>query len=185
MGRVLIFMPYVMPLDIFQMGVTALTFLVSTMAQINATFNKKENKTYMPDNSFIYPFTGVTDSRGYNIIVSGDSLKKLTPTQTILHYTEYCTSASLLFIAVSILFMPDPLSWTVAVSFVSILLCNLTGIGAHYCKLDQQHYPYSVVRSRLVQAGKPLQVVHVPLVVGAAAGSYNFNLYLVELSLVH
>lgn len=136
---VLIFMPYVMPLDIFQLGVTALTFLVSSMAQINATFNKKENRPQVADNSFLYPFTGVTDSRGYNIIVSGDSLKKLTPTQTILHYTEYCTSASLLFIAVSILFMPDPLSWTVAVCFVSILLCNLTGIGAHYCKLDQHN----------------------------------------------
>jgi len=63
--------------------------------------------------------------------------KVLTHTQTVLHYTEYCTSASLLFLAVLMLYMPDPLSWTVITSFVSILLCNLTGIGAHYCKLDQ------------------------------------------------
>lgn len=136
---VIIFMPYTMPLDIFQLGVTALTFLVSSMAQINATFKKKEYRAQNSHDPFFFPFTGVTDSRGYNVIVSNDSLQKLTPTQTILHYTEYCTSASLLFIAVSVLFMPDPLSWNVAVAFVSILLCNLTGIGAHYCKLDQHN----------------------------------------------
>lgn len=54
----------------------------------------------------------------------------------VLHYTEYCTSASLLFLGVLILYIPSPQSWTVIIGFTGILLCNLTGVAAHLCKID-------------------------------------------------
>ena len=54
----------------------------------------------------------------------------------VMHYTEYCTSASLLFVGVLILYIPDPPSWAVVIGFTGILLCNLTGVAAHLCKLD-------------------------------------------------
>ena len=54
----------------------------------------------------------------------------------VMHYTEYCTSASLLFVGVLILYIPNPQSWTVIIGFTGILLCNLTGVAAHLCKLD-------------------------------------------------
>ena len=54
----------------------------------------------------------------------------------VMHYTEYCTSASLLFVGVLILYIPDPPSWAVIIGFTGILLCNLTGVAAHLCKLD-------------------------------------------------
>jgi hypothetical protein len=54
----------------------------------------------------------------------------------VMHYTEYCTSASLLFVAVMVLFIPEPLSWASIVGFTGILLCNLTGVCAHLCRLD-------------------------------------------------
>ena len=57
--------------------------------------------------------------------------------QVVMHYTEYCTSASLLFVAVLILYIPDPPSWAVIVGFTGILLCNLSGVAAHMCKVDQ------------------------------------------------
>jgi hypothetical protein len=58
-----------------------------------------------------------------------------------MHYTEYCTSASLLFIAVLILFVTDPLSWVPLFGFIGILICNIAGIGAHNCKTDQGTSP--------------------------------------------
>jgi hypothetical protein len=54
----------------------------------------------------------------------------------VLHYTEYCTSASLLFVGVLILYIPEPQSWAVIIGFTGILLCNLTGVAAHLCKID-------------------------------------------------
>lgn len=54
----------------------------------------------------------------------------------VMHYTEYCTSASLLFVGVLILYVPNPQSWAVIIGFTGILLCNLTGVAAHLCKLD-------------------------------------------------
>jgi hypothetical protein len=55
----------------------------------------------------------------------------------VMHYTEYCTSASLLFVGVLILYVPNPQSWAVIIGFTGILLCNLTGVAAHLCKLDK------------------------------------------------
>jgi hypothetical protein len=54
----------------------------------------------------------------------------------VMHYTEYCTSASLLFVGVLILYIPDPQSWAVIIGFTGIMLCNITGVAAHLCKLD-------------------------------------------------
>ena len=54
----------------------------------------------------------------------------------VMHYTEYCTSASLLFLGVLILYIPDPQSWAVIIGFTGMLLCNITGVAAHLCKLD-------------------------------------------------
>jgi hypothetical protein len=55
---------------------------------------------------------------------------------TSMHYTEYCTSASLLFVAVLILYVPEPSSWAAIVGFTGILLCNLSGVCAHLCRQD-------------------------------------------------
>jgi hypothetical protein len=56
--------------------------------------------------------------------------------EVVMHYTEYCTTASLLFVGVLILYIPNPQSWTVIVGFTGIILCNLTGVAAHLCKLE-------------------------------------------------
>ena len=54
----------------------------------------------------------------------------------VMHYTEYCTSASLLYLGVLILYVPGPQSWAAIIGFTGILLCNLTGVSAHLCKID-------------------------------------------------
>lgn len=61
----------------------------------------------------------------------------LQPGHVAMHYAEYCTSASLLFVVVLILFVPDPPSWACVVGFMAMLLCNLAGVDAHLSKLDQ------------------------------------------------
>lgn len=58
------------------------------------------------------------------------------PGRVVMHYAEYCTSASLLYVAVLVLFVPSPPSWAPLVGFTGILLCNLCGIGAHLCLVD-------------------------------------------------
>ena len=59
------------------------------------------------------------------------------PGHVAMHFTEYCTSASLLFLSVLILFVPEPPSWACVVGFVCVLLCNLTGVCAHLSLLEQ------------------------------------------------
>lgn len=59
-----------------------------------------------------------------------------TPGRVVMHYAEYCTSASLLFVAVLVLFVPSPPSWAPLVGFTGVLVCNLCGIGAHLCLLE-------------------------------------------------
>lgn len=54
----------------------------------------------------------------------------------VMHYTEYCTSASLLYLGVLILYVPGPQSWAAIVGFNGIMLCNITGVSAHLCKID-------------------------------------------------
>ena len=140
---VFLIMPYNMSLSTLQCGASALALLTATLAEANDWFNKDDNTPEGP-----YHQTGVVDSRGYQFIVPespsdlANPVKKPTNTHknvTVLHYTEYCASASLLFVAVLMLYVPDPVSWGPVVGFIGILLCNLSGIGAHYCKLDQHN----------------------------------------------
>jgi hypothetical protein len=56
----------------------------------------------------------------------------------IMHYTEYCTSAPLLFVGVLILYIPHPQSWTVIIGFTGIMVCNIMGVTAHICKIDTE-----------------------------------------------
>ena len=128
-------MPYGMPLTMLQAGITALSLLAASASQI----------TFMlpiePDNHS----TCTPEGRGM-IVPPTSQLKRNTPDGTnqnvregnrvIQHYTEYCTSASLLFVAVLILFVPDPVAWAPLFGFTGIMICNITGIGAHNCKLD-------------------------------------------------
>ena len=59
----------------------------------------------------------------------------------VMHYTEYCTSASLLFVAVLILFVPEPISWGSTVGFTGVLLCNILGVALHVSKVDMPAPP--------------------------------------------
>jgi len=58
------------------------------------------------------------------------------PGRVVMHYLEYCTSAALLLVSVSILFLPYGPSWTYVVGFVSLVLCNLCGVAAHMNLVD-------------------------------------------------
>ena len=140
---VLLIMPYNMSLSTLQSGASALALLTATLAEANDWFNKDDNTPEGP-----YHQTGMIDSGGYQFIVPTKPSELASPAKkptnshknvTVLHYTEYCASASLLFVAVLMLYVPDPVSWGPVVGFIGILLCNLSGIGAHYCKLDQHN----------------------------------------------
>ncbi len=131
-------MPYGMPLTRLQAGITGLSLLAASASQI--TFMLPMD----PDNQ-----STCAPEEGGMIAPPPSQLKKTTSQGTnpnikqgggenrvIQHYTEYCTSASLLFVAVFILFVPDPVAWAPLFGFTGIMICNITGIGAHYCKLD-------------------------------------------------
>ena len=75
-----------------------------------------------------------TDTKG---ITPEAAAAALSQSRVTLHYSEYCASASLLLAAVLVLFVVNPLSWASLVGITGILLCNLAGIAAHCCKLDQ------------------------------------------------
>ena len=72
------------------------------------------------------------------LVASSAQFYPLGNDDVVMHYTEYCTSASILYVAVLILYVPEPVSWASIVGFVGILLCNLTGVCAHMCKLDNR-----------------------------------------------
>jgi len=142
---ILAIMPYSMSLTTLQSGASALALLTATLAEANDWYERDDDTPEGP-----YHQTGVVDSRGYQFTVPKTSeLTKPAKNKasayrghknvTILHYTEYCASASLLFVAVLMLYVPDPVSWGPVVGLVGILLCNLSGIGAHFCKLDQHN----------------------------------------------
>lgn len=134
-------MPYSLPLTMLQTGITVLSLTVASAAQITASMSvsqppsshgetrgdcKQEGKWSIPSQLRRAPQTQETPQ-----FKSSTSAHRV-----IMHYTEYCTSASLLFVAVLILFVPDPLSWASLFGFTGILVCNITGIGAHNCKID-------------------------------------------------
>lgn len=143
---IFIFMPYSFSLSLIQTGITTLALISATISQLSQmndnndidscntcnelyVCNKNEHKT-TKSNGYIWNMTLSPDNPIQNINIKSYF-------RIILHYTEYCTSASLLFIAVLILFVVSPVTWAPIVGFTGILLCNLTGIGAHYCALDQ------------------------------------------------
>lgn len=95
----LFLMPYTTHLTTMQTGLSALSLLAATVAQM-------------------YP---VDPSHS----------------TVAMHYAEYCTSASLLFLAVLILFVQDPPSWACVVGFTGVLLCNLMGVDAHLTKMEE------------------------------------------------
>ena len=65
-------------------------------------------------------------------VVQRDCLHIHNP--VVLHYAEYCTSASLLIVAVLILYITDPPSWAAIIGFLAIFLCNISGVAAHLCR---------------------------------------------------
>ena len=73
----------------------------------------------------------------YPIGREGDDIQK---GHVAMHYTEYCTSASLLYLSVLILFVPAPPSWACIVGFLCVLLCNLAGVCAHLALSEQSGY---------------------------------------------
>jgi hypothetical protein len=139
-------MPYSMPLTMMQSGVTALSLLAASAGQATARIAAPQSSyggqqppgdVARSGNSMIVPrpdeMTRSSQPRAAQRagITNGD--------RVILHYTEYCTSASLLFVAVLILFVPDPISWAPLFGFTGIMICNITGIGAHYCKISMEN----------------------------------------------
>lgn len=135
---ILILMPYSMPLTMLQAGITALALLAASAAQITA--------------GLLTPL--VDQPRGpaggsFNIPPPGKLAKppaastetSRSTTRVTQHYTEYCTSASLLFVAVLILFVPAPVSWAPLFGFTGIMICNIAGIGAHNCIIDTDASP--------------------------------------------
>jgi hypothetical protein len=131
--------PYSMPLTMMQTGVTALALLAASAAQITSTLDTVypgniTQRGEQPIDLFDPPAGLIVPVKLRNIPGNQPSLHApiVYTNRVILHYTEYCTSASLLFVAVLILFVPDPVSWAPLFGFVGIMICNITGIGAHY-----------------------------------------------------
>lgn len=135
---ILTLMPYSMPLSTLQAGITALSLLAASAAQITSVLPLESGN--QSDST-----PGV---RQINIPGPGQLKKKTSETandntkhtksknRVIQHYMEYCTSASFLFVAVLILFVPDPISWAPLFGFTGIMICNITGIGAHNCNME-------------------------------------------------
>jgi hypothetical protein len=134
-------MPYNMPLTLMQTGVTALSLLAASAAQITSTldtvYSSKITQNALPPAGSSDPSAGLFVPKSGRLTTSPRNKPAphapiIHTNRVILHYTEYCTSASLLFVAVLILFVPDPVSWAPLFGFVGIMICNITGIGAHY-----------------------------------------------------
>jgi hypothetical protein len=160
---VLLFMPYAMPLTLLQSAVTALSLLVALISQsaseiqsgfeIDRLSHGGPRSDAAPPPQAVYFYaqsnswdTACDDPADLMALATAELAYVTTqppPSQArvALHYTEYCASASLLFVSVLILFVVDPLSWSTIVGYTGVLLCNLTGIMAHQCKSDQHRKP--------------------------------------------
>jgi hypothetical protein len=138
----LLLMPYSLPLTMLQAGITALSLLAASAAQLTPILQSTDTDKSKCE-------TDDEKRRASRDWVVPDTLRRAQPeTETkqrkpsssahrvTMHYTEYCTSASLLFVAVLILFVSDPLSWAPLFGFTGILICNVAGIGAQNCKVD-------------------------------------------------
>ena len=155
LAGILTIMPYNMPLTMLQAGITALALLAASAAQVTSMLpleSDDQKKCCSGEEKEASGNTKATTvyNEGFPVVVpSAKQLRRHStspPTdldggvhsrnRVVQHYTEYCTSASLLFVAVLILFVPDPVSWAPLFGFTGIMICNITGIGAHNCKLD-------------------------------------------------
>jgi len=145
---IILLMPYNSQPSTIQTGVTTLALLAASASQITAGFIDPNTVDDPP--SKCCKGGGRSVINGLPVVVPPPSQMNTPPTPTantrsggvpssdrvIQHYSEYCTSASLLFVAVLILFVQDPVSWAPLFGFTGIMICNITGIGAHNCKLD-------------------------------------------------
>lgn len=139
-------MPYSMPLTMLQAGITTLALLTASAAQVTSVLpleSEDQSQCNIPgrnecsrnNGTVVIPMPGQLNRHPTNVTVGRDR-RTYSMNRVVQHYTEYCTSASLLFVAVLILFIPDPISWAPIFGFTGIMICNITGIGAHNCKLD-------------------------------------------------
>ena len=132
---VFLFMPYTMPVTLLQSGLTVLAMVSAIVMEQRGSYLIKFHRSEKSISN--KPVSGAAKSDGDksnadNTLGYADSY-----TRVIQHYSEYCASASFLFVAVLILFVPDPLSWTATLGLIGVFLCNLFGISTHHCKLDQ------------------------------------------------
>lgn len=158
LAGILLFMPYAMPLTLLQSGLTGLSLIGGAVMQlageVQSGLAMRKHSGQTEEELLFYANAGQGD---WDVVESGGRLwqvlkqngsagAKVSPSQVrvTLHYSEYCASASLLYVAVLILFIQNPLSWTAAVGFTGVFLCNLTGIMAHLSKIDQHRKPSTV-----------------------------------------
>ena len=148
-----IFMPYAIPLTLLQSALTGLSLIGAGIMQFAGEVQsglamRKRNKDTETEEDVLF-YASPTE---IEVLTNGGKVwqipkKKAHQTPTLiqtritLHYSEYCASASLLFVAVLILFIQGPPSWAATVGFVGVFLCNLTGIMAHLSKIDQRQKP--------------------------------------------
>ena len=171
---IFLLMPYNIPITMLQAGITSLSLLAASAAQITAglpdqsmesdqpqcnnhSYDVKKNATQKKKLNLYHrripvhdpgqcpvdildpiPWVVPTPAQMNNRLpVVVPNVKQATSIHRVTqHYTEYCTSASLLYVAVLILFVPDPVSWAPIFGFTGIMICNIAGIGAHNSKID-------------------------------------------------
>jgi len=139
-------MPYSMPMTVLQSGITTLALLTASASQATSLLREDSGvrgATPTDDNStgqmteWVIPSaSSLTRVKSKGGSTEGTHGGQDSERRVIHHYTEYCTSASLLFVAVLILFVPDPVSWATLFGFTGVLICNASGIGAHNCVID-------------------------------------------------
>jgi hypothetical protein len=143
---IIVFAPFSMTLTVLQSGITWLALLAATAAQIipmsylHDTQDRKRSEASDSKVDWIVPSANDLGKRPVNVI-SESRKSSANAYRVTQHYTEYCTSASLLFLAVLILFVPDPVSWAPLFGFMGVMICNIAGIGAHNCIVNGDDSP--------------------------------------------
>ena len=110
------------------------------------------------------------------LVASSVQFYPLGKDEVVMHYTEYCTSASILFVAVLILYVPEPSAWASIVGFACILLCNLTGVCAHMCKFDNK----SVECCEQTDLAQPSNNISIVLDMDWSNFRNHFKLYMLQ-----
>jgi hypothetical protein len=158
-----LFMPYAMRITLLQSGLTALSLVGAGVMQFAGDVQsglavRRHGGAGEDEELLFYPterqaeFEWVEDGgrlwqipkkAAKGVQKAAEEAIPRSHIHVILHYSEYCASASLLYVAVLILFVQDPLTWAVTVGFTGVFLCNLAGIMAHLSKMDQHNKPPS------------------------------------------